>query len=104
MTKINRQDWDSTNPAAVVEYAINNDLDVDVFVMLTDNEVNTGRHPYQALAEYRNKKNANAKFAVLAFTATNISIADPKDAGMIDIAGLDSNVPKVLAEFSKGNL
>jgi len=94
-----------TDCSLPMEYAIQNKLDVDVFVVLTDNETWAGgRHPFQALKAYRKKFNKDAKLAVLAFEANNFTIADPSDAGMMDIAGLDSNVPKVLAEFASGNL
>jgi 60 kDa SS-A/Ro ribonucleoprotein len=94
-----------TDCALPMEYAIKNKLDVDVFVVLTDSETWCGgRHPFEALKDYRKKFNKDAKLAVLAFEANNFTIADPSDAGMMDIAGLDSNVPKVLAEFASGNL
>ena len=94
-----------TDCALPMEYAIKNGLDVDVFVVLTDNETwSGGRHPFEALKDYRKQFNKEAKLAVLAFEANNFTIADPSDAGMMDIAGLDSNVPKVLAEFASGNL
>jgi len=94
-----------TDCSLPMEYAIKNGLDVDVFVVLTDSETWCGgRHPFEALKDYRKKFNKNAKLAVLAFEANNFTIADPSDAGMMDIAGLDSNVPKVLSEFALGNL
>jgi 60 kDa SS-A/Ro ribonucleoprotein len=86
-------------------YATANKMDVDVFVILTDNETWFGEiHPFEALKQYRKKFNSEAKLAVLAFTASKFSIADPNDAGMMDIAGLDSSVPKILSEFASGNL
>jgi len=94
-----------TDCSLPMQYAMKNSLDVDVFVVLTDNETNCGSmHPFEALKQYRKKFNKNARLAVLAFEANNFTIADPSDVGMIDIAGLDSNVPKVLAEFASGNL
>ena len=32
-------------------------------------------------------------------TATEFSIADPKDAGMLDVVGFDASVPQVIADF-----
>jgi len=96
-------DW--TYCSVPILHAIKKGLDVDVFVILTDNETNGGDiHPFEALKEYRRKYNKDAKLAVLAFSANKFSIADPSDAGMMDIAGLDSNVPKVLSEFASGRL
>jgi 60 kDa SS-A/Ro ribonucleoprotein len=97
--------YGGTDASLPMKYAIENSLDVDVFVVLTDNETwYGGTHPFEALKAYRKKFNKDAKLAVLAFEANEFTIADPSDAGMMDIAGLDSNVPKVLAEFASGNL
>jgi len=59
-------------------------------------------HPCKALEEYRAKINPEAKLVVVAMTATNFSIADPNDAGMLDVVGFDTNTPQAIAEFSKG--
>jgi 60 kDa SS-A/Ro ribonucleoprotein len=94
-----------TDCSLPMQYAMKNGLDVDVFVVLTDNETWVGNeHPFEALKKYRKKFNRDAKLAVLAFEANNFSIADPSDAGMMDIAGLDANVPKILAEFAANRL
>jgi 60 kDa SS-A/Ro ribonucleoprotein len=94
-----------TDCALPMKYAMKNGLDVDVFVVLTDSETWFGDiHPFEALKQYRKKFNKNAKLAVLAFTSNGFTIADPSDAGMMDIVGLDSNVPKVLSEFAANRL
>lgn len=94
-----------TDCALPMKYAIKHGLDVDVFVVLTDNETwFGGMHPFEALKKYRAKFNEHAKLVVMAFTATGHSIADPSDSGMLDIAGLDANVPKILSEFASQRL
>lgn len=103
--KTSNLSFGGTDCSLPMEYATRNKLDVDVFVVLTDCETWAGRsHPFQALKNYRKQANKDAKLAVMAFESNGFSIADPDDAGMMDIAGLDSNVPKVLAEFASGNL
>ncbi|MFD6107032.1 hypothetical protein ACFWFQ_30710, partial [Nocardia salmonicida] len=57
-------------------------------------------HPHQALARYRREVNPRAKLVVVGMTATNFSIADPADAGMLDVAGFDAAVPSLLADFA----
>lgn len=90
----------STYIALPMRYALQHKIPVDVFVVLTDNELNTGiQHPSQALEEYRQKMGIGAKMVVEAFSATSFSVADPTDAGQLDIAGLDSNVPGIIREF-----
>ena len=94
-----------TDCSLPMQYAMQEGLDVDMFVVLTDNETYAGSiHPFEALKQYRKQFNKNAKLAVLAFFANDFTIADPSDAGMMDIAGLDSNVPKILAEFAADRL
>ncbi len=41
---------------------------------------------------------------VLAFAGGANSIADPEDAGMLDIPGLDAGVPEVMRQFVLGEL
>ena len=35
-------------------------------------------------------------------TANEVSIADPSDAGMLDVAGFDAAAPSLIADFSRG--
>lgn len=78
------------------------DWQVDSFLVYTDNETNTGSaHPSQALAHYRAKSGIPSKLVVLAMTANGVSIADPNDPGMLDIVGLDTATPQVVADFCR---
>lgn len=80
-------------------------VEVDTFVVYTDNETWAGNvHPFQALRHYREKMGIDARLVVCAFTATDFTIADPTDAGMLDVVGLDPATPKVVADFSAGSL
>ncbi|WP_342228412.1 TROVE domain-containing protein [Nocardia wallacei] len=84
-------------------YALERKLHVDVFAVYTDSETWAGRiHPHQALQRYRREVNPAAKLVVLGMTATRLTIADPSDAGMLDIAGFDSAVPTLLSDFAIG--
>lgn len=90
-----------TNLSLPMETAIEQKLPVDAFVVYTDNELGIGRrHPFQALAAYRREMNKpEAKLIVVGMTATRFSIADPKDPGMLDVAGFDTAAPGLMAEF-----
>jgi 60 kDa SS-A/Ro ribonucleoprotein len=77
----------------------------DTFVVLTDNETWAGTiHPHQALVRYRERVNPGARFVVVGMTANDVSIADPDDPGMLDVAGFDSAVPNLVADFSRGTI
>lgn len=77
---------------------------VDAFAIYTDSETWAGNvHPMQALKEYRNKSGiGNAKLIVNGMTATNFSIADPKDPLCLDVVGFDMNAPSMMSEFIRG--
>ena len=73
---------------------------VDAFVVFTDNETWAGNiHPAQALREYRERLGIAARLVVVAMTSNGFSIADPDDAGMLDVVGFDTATPGVLANF-----
>ena len=75
---------------------------VDMFVVMTDSETWAGYgHPAQELRRYRTEVGVNARSAVLGMTATEVSIADPADPGMLDIVGMDTAVPTLLNEFAR---
>jgi 60 kDa SS-A/Ro ribonucleoprotein len=35
-------------------------------------------------------------------TSTGFSIADPADAGMMDVVGFDSATPELISDFARG--
>ncbi len=77
----------------------------DAFVIYTDNDVSfNGRHPSQALIEYRNLTGIQAHMVVVATEASDVTIADPNDPLMLDIVGFDSNMSKIMNEFICGNI
>ena len=101
--KTSNMSFGSTDASAAINYAMSHGIEVDTFIVITDNETWAGRynHPHEALQQYRRKTGINAKLIVLATTATQFSIADPSDPGMLDIAGFDTSVPTVITEFSR---
>jgi len=92
-----------TDCAVPIIHAMQNKMDVDAFIVMTDNESYCGAvHPTVALKEYRKKFNKLSKLAVLATTASSFSMADQTDAGQMDFCGFDASVPTVLADFIGG--
>jgi len=102
MKKVSNRTFGATDCAVPMLYASANNIMVDTFVVLTDNETWAGNiKPAQALQAYRQTHNPNAKLVVVGMTSTGFSIADPNDAGMLDVVGFDANVLPVIAEFSR---
>jgi 60 kDa SS-A/Ro ribonucleoprotein len=92
-----------TDCALPMVYATRNKIKVDTFVIYTDNETWAGNvHPHQALQEYRRTTGIPAKLVVVGMTATDFTIADPSDAGMLDVVGFDAAVPSLITEFARG--
>jgi 60 kDa SS-A/Ro ribonucleoprotein len=73
---------------------------VDAFVVFTDSETWAGDiHPAQALRAYRERMGIAAKLVVVAMNSNGFSIADPDDAGMLDVVGFDAMTPQVISDF-----
>lgn len=101
--KISGLPFSGTDCALPMEYAIQHKLDVDCFAVITDNETWAGRrHPSVALKDYRQKMGKDAKSVVIATSVNNFTIADPKDAGMLDVVGFSPDVPTVINSFVGG--
>lgn len=95
--------FDRTDCSLPMQYAAKNNIPVDCFQVYTDNETYAGTiHPFQALKLYRAKMGLpKAKSAVVAFTASKFTIADPSDPYMVDFVGFDANAPQAMAELAK---
>jgi 60 kDa SS-A/Ro ribonucleoprotein len=84
-------------------YASKKGLEVDTFVVYTDSETWAGNiHPVQALRQYRKETGIPAKLVVVGMVSNGFSIADPDDAGMLDVVGFDTAAPAVISDFARG--
>ncbi|HTW82934.1 MAG TPA: TROVE domain-containing protein [Candidatus Sulfotelmatobacter sp.] len=93
----------ATDCALPMLYALEKRLEIDLFVIYTDNETWFGNvHPDEALRRYRERTGIRAKLAVVGMTATGFTIADPDDAGMLDVVGFDAAAPALIAGFARG--
>jgi len=119
--RVAQDNFGSTDPSLPILWALKNKREVDVFVIYTDSELNHyggygysspgyGRYGHQnaspqpvvALADYRQKTGIDAKLICVGMTSNGFTIADPDDAGMMDVVGFDSSAPAMMAEFAKG--
>jgi 60 kDa SS-A/Ro ribonucleoprotein len=94
-----------TDCAQPMLYALANRLEVDAFVIYTDNETWAGAvHPTAALRQYRQESGIAARLVVVGLTSTGFTIADPADAGMLDVVGFDAAAPALIGDFVAGRL
>ncbi len=95
----------ATDCALPMLWARKNKIEVDAFVIYTDSETWFGDvHPAEALWRYREAMGIPARLVVVGMLANPFSIADPNDAGMLDVVGFDPNTPSAIAEFIQGKL
>ena len=93
-----------TDCALPMLHALERGLSVDAFVVYTDSETWAGAvHPVQALRQYRERTGIAAKLVVVGLVSNGFSIADPNDAGMLDVVGFDTAAPAVIADFIRSS-
>jgi 60 kDa SS-A/Ro ribonucleoprotein len=73
---------------------------LDAIVILTDNETWSGNaHACELLARYRREINQQTRLVCCAMTASHANIVDPQDPLQFGTAGLDANLPSLVADF-----
>jgi 60 kDa SS-A/Ro ribonucleoprotein len=101
IAKVRAVPFGGTDCALPMLWAAENKVPVDVFCVYTDSETWAGDiHPSQALRAYREKTGIGAKLVVIGMTSNGFSIADPNDAGMLDVVGFDAATPSVISDFA----
>ena len=86
-------------------HALKTKTKVDVFIVYTDSETNCNRiSPAKALRDYNTAMRRNAKLIVCGLRSNGFTVADPRDAGMMDVVGFDANVPELISEFALDRL
>lgn len=94
-----------TDCAVPILWALKHKIKADVFVTYTDNETWDGAiHPSEALKRYRQETGIPAKLIACGMTATEYSIADENDPGMMNVVGFDSATPSLMADFATRDL
>ena len=54
------------------------------------------------LRRYREKTGIDARLIVVAMTSGGFTLADPSDAGMLDVVGFDASAPQIIRDFVMG--
>ncbi|HRC57863.1 MAG TPA: hypothetical protein PKU97_18175, partial [Kofleriaceae bacterium] len=100
--EVSRLPMGGTDCALPMIWAQEHKVDIDTFVVYTDSETWAGSvHPAQALRAYREARGIPAKLVVVGMTSSGFTIADPKDAGMMDVVGFDTATPPVISDFAR---
>lgn len=103
--RISQLPYGDTDCSIPMIWALDHKIEVDIFVVYTDSETWCGNiHPAQALQEYRRKMGIPAKLVVVGMVSNGFSIADPNDAGMLDVVGFDTATPNLISDFAVENI
>jgi 60 kDa SS-A/Ro ribonucleoprotein len=95
----------ATDCALPMLYAQALEREVDTFVIYTDSDTAWGDvHPVQALRDYRAASGIDARLVIVGMVSNGFSIADPADAGMLDVVGFDTATPQLISDFARGAL
>lgn len=93
-----------TDVALPMIYARKRGLEIDAFVVYTDSETWAGAiHPVQALQAYRRQTGIPARLVVVGMVSNGFSVADPDDAGMLDVVGFDTAAPALITDFIRND-
>jgi 60 kDa SS-A/Ro ribonucleoprotein len=99
---INQQPMGGTDCSLPMIYAAENRIPTEVFVVYTDSETWAGDiQPVEALKRYRDRMGIPAKLIVVGMMSNGFTLADPNDAGMMDVVGFDTAAPAVMADFAR---
>ena len=91
-----------TDCALPMVYAQALEREVDTFVVYTDSDTRAGDvHPVQALRDYRRASGIDARLVVVGMVSNGFAIADPADAGMLDVVGFDMATPQLIGDFAR---
>ena len=110
LKRISNLPFGSTDCSAPFEWARSKKKNFDAFIVYTDNDTGTGSYwgrrsrpvqPSEAMKKYRKDIGVPAKMVVVSTMAHDYTIADPKDAGMLDICGFDASIPGLINDFIK---
>lgn len=105
MKKASNINGGGTDCSLPMIYAKKNKMKVDGFVVITDCETYAGStHVFEALNDYRAAFVKDARSVVVGMTSNGFTIADPSDAGSLDIVGFDTSAPGVMSSFIRGEM
>jgi hypothetical protein len=97
--------FSSTNCVLPIHHAIKHNLQIDAFIIITDNETYApSEHPQNALVRYRELTGITAKLIVLGMTGNCFTIADPTDRNTLNLAGFDTSTPEIASMFMRGEI
>lgn len=91
-----------TNCASPIDYCIENNVDPDAIIILTDAQHWDGPLPGKALQELRARVGHAVKLVVVCTTTNKWSTVCPNDPDVMNIVGFDSHAVRLIQDFISG--
>ena len=105
LSATNGMNFSSTDCVLPIQHAIKYNLQIDAFIVITDNETYApNEHPQNALVRYRELTGIQAKLIVLGMTGNCFTIVDPTDRNTLNLAGFDTSTPEIASMFMRGEI
>lgn len=105
LSTISHLSFDSTDCSLPMMYALEHNIQVDCFVIITDSETSCYTvAPSEILEKYRQNVNPYAKLVVVATSTETVGVAQPWNRNMLDIAGMDRHVFSLIQDFASGRV
>lgn len=105
LAKASNQNFGGTDASVAYDWMIKQKFKADIICFWTDSESWAGqRHPSEALAEYRQKVNPEAKAVYITLAPYQITLVDPKDPLSWDLGGFDPGTPRIIQMLATGEL
>jgi 60 kDa SS-A/Ro ribonucleoprotein len=103
--KASNQNFGGTDASVAYDWMLKNKFKADVICFWTDSESWAGyKHPSQALAQYRQKVNPEAKAVYITLAPYQITLVDPNDPQSWDLGGFDPGIPRIVQAIATGEL
>ena len=92
---------EATEAVPTLIRTLHQEKDIDAFIIYTDSIPKNSnlRSPSEALNQYNEKMEKNAKLIICAMRSNEFTIADPENPNMLDICGFDKCVPEIISSF-----
>lgn len=105
VAKVSRLPFDGTDCSVPMTHAKKEKWGIEAFVILTDSETWFGNiHPMQALKQYREASGIQSRLVTVGMVSNGFSISDPTDPGALDVVGMDTTTPSLIADFAGGRI
>lgn len=104
MRKMSGKSFAGTRIDVPILEALKKKILVDMFLVITNNNMGIGRKPSIVLAEYNKAMKTNARLATIGMVSNGFTIAEPNNPNMLDIVSFDTATLEIVRRFAQGEL